>query len=318
MQQKGLDQKIADIYEDVLRKEKVSIHLDGLEELIDKREEELEHLEAVVATQLYQLEKSDTTNLRSLFNKILGGKEADLDRERQEYLLAVMKVDNCRTALQSLQNEKDILQNVLKGLQGVDLKLEVLLRQKDMRISQDNPEMGKQIMIIDQRILDHKGKIKELNEAVQAGKNARKTLKAIIDDLAKVISWSSLDYGGKGDYSTYKKKRFIDKASAEVMQVDALFMKFEEELHDVSVHYSLDYERDIDYYQDFLDTFLHNLITDYVVRKRIKNSLSGVEATMDRLDMTLLTLKKDIENTKIAEQEDRTLKRSLLLGSLDI
>ena len=38
----------------------------------------------------------------------------------------------------------------------------------------------------------------------------------------------------------------------------------------------------------------------------------------DRLDMTLITLKKDIEKTKEAEKEDRDLKRSLLLGSLDV
>ena len=101
------------------------------------------------------------------------------------------------------------------------------------------------------------------------------------------------------------------------MKVDALFLKFEEELHDVSTHFKLEYENDIHYYQDFLDTFLNNLITDYVVRKKIKNSLTGIEATMDRVEMTLITLHHEIKKTKQFKADDRELKRKLLLDAVD-
>jgi len=131
-----------------------------------------------------------------------------------------------------------------------------------------------------------------------------------------VIGWGPLEYAGKGTYSSYKKKRFIDKATHEVVKVNALFLKFEEELHDVAMHYQLDYKNDIHYYQDFLDNFINNLITDYVVRKKIKNSLHGVEATLDRVEMTLITLKHEINETDQYLVDDKELKRKLIIESV--
>jgi len=316
MKEQDLDKTIRETYQQLIRKEKIDIHMIGLMDLIDRRTHELEELERIMDEEAYDLEQLDKTNLRSLFKKVLGNLEQSIDKERQEYLLAAMKVDNCRSSLKALLHEKNVLSNIQSGLYGVEKKLATLLKQKDYRISQDNPELGKKISLIDQRIINHKAKVDEINEAVDAGKAAHNALKIIIDDLSHVIGWGPIDYIGKGNYSSYKKKRFIDKASHEVLEVDALLIKLEEELHDVSIHFQLDYEQDIRYYQDFLDNFLNNLITDYVIRKKIKNSLAGVEATLDRVEITLITLGNEIKKTNKFIEEDRALKKQLLLGAV--
>jgi len=276
----------------------------------------LEELELILARQSDDIRKLEQNNILTLFRKVLGNAEKDMNREKQGYLLAIMKVDDCKSSLAALLHEKEVMLTVQSGLFGIEKKLEVLLRQKDLRISQDNPKLGKEISQLDQRILNHKEKIKELEEAIQAGEITQKALKIIIDDLGHVIGWGPLNYAGKGAYSSYKKKRFIDKATHEIVKVNALFMKFEEELHDVAMHYQLDYKNDIHYYQDFLDTFINNLITDYVVRKKIKNSLTGVEATLDRVEMTIMTLQHEIKKTNVYMMEDKELKRKLLLDSV--
>lgn len=312
----SLDEQILSTYEEVLRKEKIDIHLAGLEDLIFTRQEKLKELESILSKQSNDIQKLEKVSILSLFRKILGNPEKAIDREKQDYLLAVMKYNECKASIEALKNEQTLLRNVQSGLFGLEKRLENLIKQKDSRINLDNPGVAKQIAQLDQRMLSHKEKLKELDEAIQAGERINIALRDIIKDLRDAVGWGPLNYGGKGKYSTYKKKRFIDKASSEIVQVNALFLKFEEELHDVSKHYHLDYKNDIHYYQDFLDTFINNLITDYVVRKKIKNSLAGVEATLDRVEMTILTLQHETKQCSQYMMDDKELKRKLLLDSV--
>ena len=312
----SLDEQILSTYEKVLRKEKIDIHLAGLEDLIFTRQEKLKELESILSKQSNDIQKLEKVSILSLFRKILGNPEKAIDREKQDYLLAVMKYNECKASIEALKNEQTLLRNVQSGLFGLEKRLENLIKQKDSRINLDNPGVAKQIAQLDQRMLSHKEKLKELDEAIQAGERINIALRDIIKDLRDAVGWGPFNYGGKGKYSTYKKKRFIDKASSEIVQVNALFLKFEEELHDVSKHYHLDYKNDIHYYQDFLDTFINNLITDYVVRKKIKNSLAGVEATLDRVEMTILTLQHETKQCSQYMMDDKELKRKLLLDSV--
>ena len=91
---KNLDQDLQEAYDQKMMREKIIIHVTGLKKRLQKQTKALALLEIEInktETVLEVLEQLAEQPLRKIFNKILGDKKQQVERERQNYLLYILR-----------------------------------------------------------------------------------------------------------------------------------------------------------------------------------------------------------------------------------
>ncbi len=308
-----LDQQIQKAHEDLLRKEKIIIHIDHLDQTIIEEESRLKVLEKVLAKEEKDYLKFDKTGVRNLFFKALGTHSDQLDKEKEEYLMAYIKFNECVSTIERLYQEKEILMTTLFGLFDAQKQLDQLLlkKRKNFKATTDSEVLA--FFQLEKALATKWARLREIEEAISAGEATVPLLLKIVEDLKHIKDWGTMSYAGKGRYSSYKKKKYIDQATKEVFEANALFEKFEIELQDIAKHFQLNYKKDIYVFKQFVDTFLQNLVSDWVTKKKIQDAIAGISKTQTQVKKTIATLKKEIVKTNKQIQKDQILIKERLI-----
>jgi hypothetical protein len=305
-----LDQKILKAKDDIKRKEKIKDHLRELDLLMAQRQREAARLGAILQKEQADYEKVNSGGLHRAFYLMLGSLKENVEKEHQEYLYAYMDYCNCLEAIKQITDEKVLLENILDGLFHVEKELEQLLERKAVAIPMYAPELKDKIALADQTIFSLHSKLREISEAIVAGLQVKKQLTQIVADLQMVSNW-----GEPVNYeSTTEKKKYIDRAQSEANKADRLLQRFQKELQDIGTKYSLSYETEIKQLHLFIHQYCNNLIVDWVLKKKISNTISGVNQTKDNVDLILITLYNEQEKAKQNIEEQKERKRLLLMG----
>ena len=307
MSSTNLDHKIQKAYADLMRKEKIVIHIEHLDQTIIEEESRLKVLDKVLEEEEKDYLKFDKTGVRNLFLKALGTHHDQLDKEKQEYLLAYIKYNECVNSIERLYQEKELLMKTLFGLFDAQERLDQLLLQKRNSFSAKPDSKMIEVFNLEKKLAAKWARTKEIEEAIRAGEATKPLLLKIIEDLKHIKDWGIMSYAGKGRYSSYKKKKYIDQATKEVFEVNVLFEKFELELQDIAQHFKLNYKKDIALFKQFVDMFLKNLVNDWVTKKKIHDAITGVSKTQEQVFKTIATLKKEITKTNQEIQKDQLL-----------
>ncbi len=101
---KNLDSDLQEAYDQKMMREKIIIHLEGLEPRIQKQTETLALLEIQInksADDIETLENLAAQPLRKIFNKVLGDQEQQFERKRQNYLLYILRHQEGKKALKA-------------------------------------------------------------------------------------------------------------------------------------------------------------------------------------------------------------------------
>ena len=91
---KNLDQDLQEANDQKMLREKIIIHVAGVKNQLQNQTEALALLEIEInksETVLEALEQLAEQPLRKIFNKILGNKKQQVERERQNYLLYILR-----------------------------------------------------------------------------------------------------------------------------------------------------------------------------------------------------------------------------------
>ncbi len=310
-----LDQQLKIAFEKSKRKEKIEMHLLHLATNLATFKIELIQLEKILAKEDIDIKKLEKKSLRNVFLQILGNKETQLEKERQDYLTAFLNKQACQKRITAIKFEEKVLKRQLSALFRIDRELNNLLVKKEQQLKRENGAKSEALFSIDKNILSHQSKLKELREARQAGKTTLKVLLDIAEKLEQVKGWGDGEMFGKGRYSSSAKKRFIDRATKDSYKARNRLERFQEELFDISEQYELHFQQEIALFQDFLKIFFDNLITDWIIQAKIVNTLHVVNNVIDRVKMLLLTVDNEIENTKEFIKLEKQDKRNLLLLS---
>ncbi|MFK7808865.1 MAG: hypothetical protein AB8F74_13760 [Saprospiraceae bacterium] len=308
-----LDKKLQEAVEAVKRKEKIQIHLRQLDQLLKERKAEFRLLNRSLQKEKDDYERIKSAGLRRVFYHLLGDLKSAIDKEQQEYLMAFMKRQRCEQAIVDMEKEKELLEGVLSSLHLAEKELDRLLERKKIAIPLKNPALKKQLSLIDKKIFGHYAKKREVKEAIAAGKKAKRQLVKIKEDLEQVRGWGSMDISSAG-FGSVKKKMYIDRAQSDANKADALLLEFQKELHDISKQYKIAYQHEIHVLHDFLHQYFNNLIIDWVLKKKIKNTVIGIDQTMDSIDLTLITLEQEQKKIRAYIAEEKKNKKILMMG----
>ncbi|MCM8901557.1 hypothetical protein KVG29_10030 [Caldicoprobacter algeriensis] len=254
------------------------------------------------------VDKLEGMNLTNLFYSILGTREERLEKERQEYLAAKLKYDQCQDELDALGKEIQDLKLQLGEINVLEREYQDLLRQKEKVLEGIHDATSRELEKLSEKLAEARAKAKEIMEALEAANAAIDGLERVLSCLNSASGWGTWDIIGGGILSTAIKHSYIDGAKTAVSQVQYQLRRLERELMDVGSFQHLNI--DIGSFATFADFFFDGLIADWVVQSRISQSrenafrvLRQVENIKQRLERALEEAKNEIGQIEYERQE---------------
>ena len=304
------DEKLLHLYKEVKRKEKLQIHLRHLQEDILKNHAEYDALTLQMKDEEEDVKRLEKMSLESIFRTILGNKVQQLEKERQEYLHVLMKMQHVEANLKVLEQEKLVLERSFDSLFNVESEFDKLLKEKEKTLEND-PKYSKEVDSINEKIAVHEIKIEEIEEAINFGAKALRELHKLAIDLDDMEYWHS-DPKMKRTRKVSKKR----KVRQDIYSVNRALQSYERELKDLADHLNLDYQAEMGVLRAFLEGFVDRLITDWVMQHRIKHSKNFLSNVIDRVRLLNNMLGYEIEKTRAAIDAEEGLKADILMRFL--
>ena len=235
-----------------------------------------------------ELRKKET---QKLVLSLIGKKEEKLDKEKEEYLQAKLRYEECLYDIEELQNELKSAINELKNYLAVNEKYNNLVKEKERLFIQEGGARGKEYKEILDKISDLKLDIKEVKEAIHAGSRAGSALEDMKRNLDKAKGWGMWDILGGGLISDLAKHSAIDEANTIAHNSQHLLRAFEKELSDVNEF--TDIKVNLSSFASFADFFFDGIFADWFVQSKINDSLDNVVRTIDKIDSITSNLKQN-------------------------
>ncbi len=318
-----LDKEIQQTYAEVKKKEKYILQLELISQQILQQEILLSELQSQMNKELQDIKELETDSLQSIFQYFLGKKEDLLEIERQEFVWAQLNYLACKRRIKSLKIDKSAIETEIAKFNISNSYLDELLVRKRRRINKSVKEFAKYKSLND-RVLHREHLLKEIHEAQNAGTNLLAVISDLKVELTKIQKdedWFSLDYRtrikfhGKGNYSSFEKKKFGKITQEIIYEIDRHILKFKSELDDIQTNFELDYTRHLIILENFIPIFYDNLITDWVVQREIVNAKKSTDILFGRVERILLMLEHEHQTTHHELDYYRLKRREYLLES---
>jgi DNA repair exonuclease SbcCD ATPase subunit len=291
---KSLDERLTEVKEDIRHKQKLEKDLLQIKESLAAEREKYANLKKQLLKEGRDVEKLEGLSLSGLFLTVLGSKEAQLEKERQEYLAAKLRYDACRSEIDALEGkERDTIKQ-LALLEGLEAKYRELLAEKEAVILSGQGGQARLLLELSEELGELKANQKELQEAIEAGNHALLQLKKVQDSLGSAQGWGVWDILGGGLIATAIKHSRIDDARQHVHSAQQALHWFIRELKDVNPHLQTDITIDIGGFATFADYFFDGLIMDWIVQSRINESLNNVNNLVRGVSHTLRNLQQEL------------------------
>ena len=246
--------------------------------------------------ELGDVQRLEKNGMSSLFKKILGDHEQQLEKERQEYLQEVLSYNSYIDELEILKYEQNLLVAKVSHKLEAENLYKLLISDKERTIKLSHPKIAVALKKIDNLIHVSNQVIKETEEAIESGNDVLQHLNLMIQNLKYVKQWGLYRMQGKGRYSSYEKKGYVDKAQKLVGVIQVKFNIFEKELQDLYPEYDLN--MDNYHFKAFVDNFYDGLITDWIIVKKLQVALNGTVAATHKVNRLLSMLDLEKEKTE--------------------
>jgi hypothetical protein len=294
-----LNQRLADAKERLIKQQKLQRHLASAQQSLEQEQIRLAKLDAKLQSEDLDVKKLEGLSLTSLFYKVLGSQEKQLEKERQEYLSAKLKYHQCNFAVSNLTQEVASLRGELARLGDVETRYQSVLSEKEKLIQQSGGLVSRELLEISDRITNAQSEYREVGEAIDAGNEVLKYLQQVIDAMQSAGNWGVWDMFGGGLLTTAAKHSRIDDARDAAYLVQERLRRFERELGDVS-QTAEGFFVDLSSFETFADYFFDGLIADWIVQSKIERSLENSKAVYRQIVQILERL-----NRKLAEVRSR-------------
>lgn len=276
-----LDGRLMQAKERVRLQQKLESMMRQARDVFEEERAKCVMLEERLAQEKLDVENLEGISLWGLFYTILASKEAQLEKERQEYLAAKLKHEEAVESRDDAQGEVRRLRTELDQLMDAGSEYQRLLEEKQRRIEAAGDNRTARLLQISERLADLHADRNELGEAIQAGEMALTALEHVQKELGSAENWGAWDMMGGGMIATMMKHSKIDAAKSLARRAQRRLRRFEEELADADerLHVSIE----IDGFTKFADYFFDGLIVDWVVQAKIAKASSACSTTISQV-----------------------------------
>jgi len=304
-----LNSQLVEVKQKLRIRQKLLDDLDRTQNMLSEQTSRLAELEITVKKEGSDVERLEGLSLTGLFHAVLSDKQTQLEKERQEYLAAKLKYDECKYSVSALERDINDLKARIAGLGDIDSQHRAIVKRKEQLISQGNDRNAAKLIEFSEALADAQSDSRELKEAIDAGKAVLAGLDDVIGFLKSARNWGTFDMLGGGLITTAVKHSRIDRARESVHHVQQLLRVFQRELADVDSRTDIDI--DIGSFLTFADYFFDGLIVDWVVQSRIGRSLDSAVQAAERVggivQQLQINLKKTQTKRNSIEQEKNKL-----------
>lgn len=261
------------------------LHLEALRSELTKQLEELNERVTFLKNAAYYEQKDvdrlEKGGLVSLLYDLFGKKEQKLEKEKQEAYAARMKYEAAvreqADAENRLRRANEEYKTVGACEQEYDLLLKVLL--EEIKASGDS--RSEEVLGIEQEIGEHNELLREITEAIAAGKEASAAANEVLNHLSEAESWGTWDLFGGGLIADIAKHSALDSAQTAVTILQSKLRSFRTELIDVDVE--ADMQVSLDGFMSFADFFFDGIFMDYAVMNHIEQATARIMKTKGRI-----------------------------------
>lgn len=284
----NIAEKLAQIAELYFLAEKSDNRLSVIEHELEALYSDLDIHRNIMHAEHQDVVKLEKMSKHFLFAKILGSREQELERERQEYLQTVLEYNAIAHEIELFEYEKVILKKKADEKDDLKKMRDYYLKIKEQKILYNNGDNNGVIKKLNGEIERLNLLKREIKEAVDVANVTRGYLKRAIHYLKSMDNFGAYAIDGL----TYSKKKLLNKAIKDAIQVKVYIKKLDKEMNDIYNKYELP---SMYKYDAFIDSFHQNLITDWVLKNKLKSAQASLESGQEQLLRILATLNFDNE-----------------------
>ena len=138
-----------------------------------------------------------------------------------------------------------------------------------------------QIFRLEAQITSLGAQLKELDEAISAGRSADGIADSILESLSSAEGWGTWDLLGGGLIADMAKHSHLDEAQGQVERLQGALRRFKTELADVEI--VADMQVNIEGFLRFADYFFDGLFADWSVMNRISEAQEKAKSQLQEL-----------------------------------
>lgn len=236
--------------------------------------------EAVVEAEYRDVERLESLSVQALFGKVLGDKADRLEKERQEYLEAVLALKQSYKALELLQFEEQVLQEKTIAIPQKQALIKSLLKEQDHNLLDDPQKMGwLRLFEAMERASKMAVDVQEAKEIGQSCQERAIFIIQLLQEAADLREWEKSRWDP--DYAVEKTK--VDQALDEFYRLYQELQTFELEVEDLQLNARLPTVSTIGLFEDSVSIYHNNLINDWVVKNRISSILKVMNNLLERI-----------------------------------
>ena len=304
----GSDVDLKAIWQQTAEKKRLEAKLRELHAQQETLETRTEELERTKLDEQADVDRLEGRSLAAFFYNVVGKLDQKLDKERQEAYAAQMKYDTAAWELAAVQADIARCEEQTDRLKGCEERYRAALKEKAAAIRRSGSDTARRLLEAESKAFALESRMKEVMEAVDAGNTALHTAERALETLESAESLSTWDVLGGGLLVDLAKYDDLDKAQAQVEQLQEDLRRFKIELTDVTVEAEL--QVSIDGFLQFADFFFDGLFADLAVmdhihesQEKVRRTWSEIQDVLSRLaDMQVETEKElDAEQERIAQ-----------------
>jgi hypothetical protein len=244
------------------------------------------------------VDKLENSGLLGLIYMVLGKHGEKLEKEKAEALAAKLKYEQAVKELDEVAAEIEKLRTErMQYKDSRDLYITLFSQKKEM-VMNSGTKAAEDILNLEQQLRSKENYLKEIREAVSAGKSALSFLERAAEHLESARSYGVWDMLGGGLVADIAKHSRIDDAKTAVEAAQRNLRRFKTELADVDI--SQDVRVETGGFAKFADFFFDGLIADWVMQSRIESSQSSIYDASRRVSGILYKL-GDLERATDAQ-----------------
>ncbi|MCJ7582784.1 MAG: hypothetical protein MUP98_19885 [Candidatus Aminicenantes bacterium] len=304
-----LNKQLIEIKEILRTKNRLENLLCSARENLTREKDRLKNLGAKLKKEETDVRKLEGLSLTGLFHHVLGTKDQQLNREKQEFLATKLKYDQGKHSVSALEREITYREKQINDLGDPEAQYRSILEQKEKHIPKNKV---KGLIMFSEKQADLNSEVKEIKEAVDAGNSVLNELQNVISYFKSAGNWGVVDLIGGGLIITAIKHSKIDKARAAVHEVQDLLGRFQRELSDLQISPESQLGIDVSSFQTFADYIFDGLIFDWIVQSKINKSLNNAYAMEDNMQNIVDNLQSHLK-LKIQQRQDSEKEKTLWL-----
>ena len=258
-------------------------------------------LEIIKLEEESDVERLEGSSLASFFYYVIGKREEQLTKEREEAYAAKVKYDAVVRELETVERDLAGCLAELSSLCGCEQRYEAVLREKTAAVKAAGGAVGEEILRLEEHGAVLECRMRELEEAVSAGNRALDTANQVLSSLDSAEGWGKWDLFGGGLISDLAKHSHLDEAQGAVERLQCQLSRFKTELADVTIQ--ADLQVNVDGFLRFADYFFDGLFADWAVLDRIGQAQGQVQDTKYQIENVLFRLASMMESVRREQEE---------------